>query len=116
MQRNYFIYLHERDSYDLYIFNEVLRAVSKHFIIDFEEEEPLLAFLGAVEDGLYPHRIIIDLYDWQRVKTVIRKLRRHEQLPLLPFLVLRDRTEDLPYYQNVELFKRPKNRTAWEAL
>jgi hypothetical protein len=116
MQRKYFAYLHERDYYDLYIFKEELRSVSNHFIIDFDDGEAVLSFLMAVEDGSYPQWIIIDLYDWQQVKALISKLRRQEQVPLLPVLVLRDRSEDLAFYQNVELFRRPKNRTTWEAL
>ena len=116
MQRDYFIYLHERDYFELYIFQEVLQSVSMHFLIDLEEEGLLLTFLAGIEDGLYPKRIIIDLHDWQRVKTCIKRLRRQEQVPLLPILVLRDETEDLPYYQNIELFQRPNNRTDWEIL
>lgn len=116
MERRYFIYLHEREHYDLYYFNDVLRSVSKQFLIDFEDEEPLFTFLKEVKDGFYPHRIIVDLYDWQQVKDFITKLHEQEGLPLLPVLVLRDRREDVPAYQNVELFRRPKNSADWEAL
>lgn len=116
MERGYFLYLHDREHYDLYYFNDALRSVSKQFLIDFEDEEPLFTFLREVKDGLYPHRIIVDLYDWQQVKDFISKLRAHEGLPLLPVLVLRNRTEAVPAYQNIELFRRPKNGADWEAL
>lgn len=116
MERRYFIYLHESNHYDLYYFNGALRSVSKHFLIDFEEEEALFTFLKEVKDGLYPHRLIIDFYDWQRVKDFVVRLRGLQELPLLRVLVLRNRSEDAIAYQDVELFRRPKNSAGWEAL
>lgn len=116
MKRRYFIYLHESNHYDLYYFNDVLRSASKAFLIDFDEEEPLLTFLKEVKDGYYPHRIIIDFYDGQRLKDFITRLRAQQGIPLLPLLVLRDRMEDVPAHQDVELLRRPKNSAGWEAL
>src|SRR5215213_99285 len=116
MERRYFIYLHERDSYDLHHFNEILRSVSKHFVIDFDEEEPLFIFLNTVENGLYPHYSIVDLYEAQQVRAFITKLHSRKQLSPIPLLVLRDRGEDLPTYKNVEVFRRPRNSITWRAL
>jgi hypothetical protein len=116
MERRYFIYLHESNEYDLYYFNDVLRSASKHFLIDFEEEESLFTFLKEVKDGFYPHRIIVDFYDWQRVKDFITKLRGQQELSFLHVVVLRTRSEDVNVYQDVELFRRPKNSAGWEAL
>ena len=116
MERRYFIYLHERDSYNLHHFNEILRSESKHFVIDFDDEELLFIFLNTVENGLYPNYIIVDLYETQRVKDFITKLYFRKRLSAIPLLVLRDRSEDLPTYKNVEVFRRPRNSVTWRAL
>jgi hypothetical protein len=116
MERRYFIYLHERDAYDLHLFNEMLHSVSKHFVIDFDEEETLLTFLSTVEKDAFPHYIIVDLYEAQQVKAFITKLQSGKQFPDIPVLVLRDRGEDLPTYKKVEVFRRPRNSITWRAL
>jgi hypothetical protein len=115
-EKRYFLYLHERDFYDLQHFKELLHAESKYFLIDYTDQEPLFSFLRTVEDGWYPYYIIVDLYEGDQVRAFIAKLHSMKGLPVIPVLVLRDRSEDLPTYKNVEVFRRPRNHVIWKAL
>jgi hypothetical protein len=115
MQHDYFVYVHEKDQYEIYILNELIRSASPHFIIDFDEAAGFFVFLNAIVDGLYPALVLVDLPDSKQVQTLVGELRRLHNLPTMPVWVLSD-AANTPAYENTRLFERPRDGHGWEAL
>ena len=116
MHRKYFIYVHERDCYDLYLFSEKVQALCNYFIIQFENLMEVPPFLSRIPDNNYPAFIIIDLRNTTQVPTLISELQQIDFMPTLPVLVLWEAEKPGMSHKNTRLYERPQNNEGWEHL
>lgn len=115
MHRNYFIYVHEKDCYDLYLFSEMVQTISHHFVIAFEDPVDVLPFLSSIQDNSYPVFIIVDWHDHAQVQTFFNELQQVTAVSALPVLVLWE-IEKPALHNHIRLYERPQNREGWEHL
>jgi hypothetical protein len=116
MQQDYFVYVHEKDQYDFYMFHDVIRSVTPYFIIDFEEGREFLLFLTSIRDGNYPLLAIVDLADSRQAQGLVGQLRQLPRLHGLPVWVLLNALPKIMHYDNIVFAERPQHRDGWEAL
>ena len=116
MQQNYFVYVHEKDQYDFYIFQDLIRSATPYFIIDFEGAAEFFFFLSTIRTGSYPLLAVVDLYDSRQAQAFVGKLRQLEGIAHLPVWVLLNALPKTVHYDNLVFSERPQDRDGWEAL